>query len=306
MKKKFFKYVPMILGLAVAFTSCSKDDDEKPQSPFVKTNPEVDYLITVNGIDMEENQTSYAVTVDDEVFLHIHAVPGAEGKNLATLQLTKPSNAALIFNSEKGNTYTLITGVEEDIKSAENKNLIGSASLGTESIGAKTYAIAFNDKDGNSTTISFDLTVAEEEGDPTPLATTKNGTVYHIEGSFRGSWNLLTDQDVSSSNNGTAHIINTDGGGEGFSGSFEVGDESGADFVLVDGSFDYDNATEESAAAAYGAGTQTTSASPDTDEVYIFNIDGEYVVVKILSIEPENDDCGCDNLGAMKFEYKKN
>lgn len=309
MKTKLFKYVPLAIGAIMMMASCADDDEENPQNSD-PTVPKPTVEVTVNG---ESDLDIYEVTTGDTIFMEMNALTAAGGgAKLDVVSLsqsgTNLSNNISMTASGSGDPYDFFSGADVDIKNADNENLSLSGTFTniTSSVGETTYEFTVKDRDGLITTNSFKIQVSDPT---TPFTSTETGEVYHILGSNIGSWSLTADAAISSSagNESNAHIINTNIAGS-FDGSFKVGDSlSTTSFVKAASTFDYTNATIESAEAAFTAGTGVTATTiaPTVGDVYIYDIDGDYVVVKITAIDPNNNDCNCNNTGKIEFEYKK-
>jgi len=309
MKTKLFKYVPIAIGAIMMMASCADDDEENPQNND-PTVPKPTVSVTVNG---ESNMDIYEVTTGDTIFMEMNALTAAGGgAKLDKVSLSQSgdniSNSISMTASGSGDTYDFFTGAEQDISNADNENLSLSGSFTTisSSLGETTYEFTVKDRDGLITKNNFKIQVSDPT---TPFTSTETGEVYHILGSSIGSWSLTADAAISSTagNESNAHLINTNVAGS-FDGSFKVGDSLfTTSFVKAASTFDYTNATVESAEAAFTAGTgaTATTTAPTVGDVYIYDIDGDYVVVKITEIDSSNNDCNCNNTGKMTFEYKK-
>lgn len=309
MKMKFLKYIPIALGAVMMMASCADDDEENPQNND-PTTPKPTVSVTVNG---ETNSDVYEVTTGDTIYVGMNALTAAGGgAKLEVVSLSQSgeniSNNVSMTASASGDTYDFFTGADVSIKNADNENLTLSGTFNniTASVGQTTYEFTVKDKDGLITRNSFKIQVSDPS---TPFTATETGEVYHILGTQIGSWSLTSDAAISSSggNESNAHIINTDAAGS-FSGKFKVGDSLfTTTFVKASTSFDYANATVESADATFTAGTATTftAAAPSVGDVFIYDINGDFIVVKITTIDPNADCNGCNNPGKMEFEYKK-
>jgi hypothetical protein len=313
MKKKFFKYIPIALGAIMMMASCADDDEENPQNND-PTVPKPTIEVSVNG---EANLDIYEVTTGDTIILEMTALTAAGGgAKLDVVSLsqsgTNLSNNISMTASGSGDPYDFFSGADVDIKNADNENLSLSGTFHniTSSVGETTYEFTVKDKDGLIAKKSFKIQVSDPT---TPFTSTNTGEIWHIKGLKRGSWSLTGDSSISAvggQNENEAHIINTNAAGVTFTGSFKVGDNvSNTTFVKAASSFDYANATLESAEAAYIAGTASTSTTtaPTVDDVYIYELsNGNNIVVKITSIDLAADcGAGCNNPGKLDFEYKK-
>lgn len=311
MKKKFFKYIPIALGAIMMMASCADDDEENPLNDN-PTVPKPTVEVSVNG---ETGMDIYEVLVGETIVLNMSAFPAVNGgANLDVVSLSQQgvnaTNNFILMASESGDPYDFSTAAEVDIKNVDNERLILSDTLSniTVNTGETTYDFTVKDKDGLIGTSSFKIQV---NNPTTPFTSTETGEIWHIAGQNRGSWSLTQDTSIAIANSESeAEIVNTDAAAATFTGEFKVGDNlSSTTFVKAATSFDYANATVESAEIAYTNGTASTSTltAPTVDDVYIFKLDnGNHAVVKITSIDP-NADCGvgCLNTGKMEFEYKK-
>lgn len=313
MKMKFLKYIPIALGAVMMMASCADDDEENPQNDN-PTVPKPTINISVNG---EVNSDIYAVLRGDTIELNMTALTAAGGgAKLDVVSLSESgvnaSNNNFVMTASangSGDTYDFSTSAEVNIKTADNESLSLSGTFYniTSNLGETTYEFTVKDKDGLIAKNSFKIQVSDPS---TPFTATETGEVYHIMGTKIGSWSLTADAAISSSsgNESKAHIINNNSAAITFDGSFKVGDSLfTTSFVKASTSFDYANATVESANAAFTAGTATTmtATAPSVNDVFIYDVDGDYIVVKITAIDPSAACNGCNNPGKMDFEYKK-
>lgn len=309
MKTKLFKYVPIAIGAIMMMASCADDDEENP----LNDNPTVPKPTVEVSVNKQTNEDTYQVELGDSVSINMTAFTAAGGgADLETVSFIQSGNNAtttdIVFTaSESGEDYDFSSTNNLPIRNADDNRLILSGSFQniTSNVGNTTYEFIVEDKDGLKTSHKFTIEVVTT----TPFTTIDSGEVYHILGSNIGSWSLTTDAAISSSagNESNAHIINTNTVGS-FDGSFKVGDSlSNVSFVKAVSSFKYDNATVESADTAFAMSSNLvrTTTPPSVGDVYVFRIDGDYVVVKITAIDPTADCNGCANPGKMTFEYKK-
>ena len=311
MKTKLFKYVPIAIGAIMMMASCADDDEENPQNNN-PTVPKPTITISVNG---EVDSDIYEVTTGDTIELNMTALAAAGGGadlDVVSLSISgvNASNSTFTMTASangSGDDYDFTTDAEVNIRNADNESLSlsGTYTNITANTGETTYEFMVKDKDGLIGRKSFKIQVSDPT---TSFTSTETGEVYHILGSNIGSWSLTADAAISSTagNESNAHIINTNIAGS-FDGSFKVGDSLFTTSFVKAATFDYDNATVESAEAAFTAGTgaTATTTAPTVGDVYIYDIDGDYVVVKITEIDSSNNDCNCANPGKMTFEYKK-
>ena len=173
-------------------------------------------------------------------------------------------------------------------------------------IGITTWTFTVTDKDGKSASASITVDV---QSATTPLATEVMGAFFHIEGSEHGAYDLVSGASVAASgSDADKDMINTDAAGDPFTGSWMSGTGNNTTFVKVTG-FDYDNATVESAMAAYNGGTSSSSVvDPVPGDIYVALLRGgsDYAVIKVTKVDPADNTCNCGNTGIIEFDYKKN
>jgi len=137
---------------------------------------------------------------------------------------------------------------------------------------------------------------------------TKNGQFYHIGGSIAGAYDLIADIEkwvVDSDND--KDMRNTDPAGAPYTGSWETGTGNNTMYVK-DNAYDYINASPASADSAYNIGAPSSSViNPVAGDIYIAKLRGgsDFCVIKIISMDPADNTCGCLNTGKISFEYKK-
>tara|TARA_B110000503_G_scaffold140881_1_gene232944 strand:- start:1103 stop:2011 length:909 start_codon:yes stop_codon:yes gene_type:complete len=301
--KNIFKYVPIILGLVMVMSSCGDDDITAPASSAPA--PTLNY-----SVNSSADMSSYSLTTGDAVTIAITANKLGTGKDLDLISISQ--NGANVTNSMSftigNNTYDFSTSAEQKIQNADDETFqaIGTFIGIASNSGTTTYAITVKDRDGVTTTKSFNIVVAAPTS---PFTISKTGVIYHIEGQGRGSWNLETDTTVSKATSATmADIRNADAAGDPFTGAFRVGtSRTTTTFVVAATGYDFDNATVTGATAAYNAGTAVTSATPTVGAVYIYSVNGTITLVKVSEINASFNNAGAwtGNLGRMTFDYKK-
>jgi hypothetical protein len=292
MKKIKFLALMMMAG-ALVFTSCKKDDETIPAP-----------TISLSGSDNQEldftNQDSLQVVMSVSV--------KADGK-VETFSIKEKK--VVDANNSTSTAYDAST--TDDFKGETSKTYYfdkwfhQSDFVGLQSI---NYEFNLTDKEGQSA--SKVLVIKEKQNSQeTPFATEKTtGSFWHIHGQKPGAYDLDGDAEVSSTGDpSTKSMINTDPATDasvpsGFTGSWESGNNT--EFVK-DNNYDYDNATVEGATAAYAAGTASgTVTNPAVGDIYIAKKGNIYYVIKITSLNPEEDDNAKNNNGQIKFSYKKN
>lgn len=309
MKTKYFKYLPLVIGFAMAFSSCSDDDSDDP-APSSTPRPVATY--SVNG---SADDASYDVLRGSSVIISYTARSAAGGgKDLDVISLTQSGvNATNNFTvtSSNGRDYNFSTAVPQQIANADDNNLSFTDTLTniTSQVGVTSYTFVVTDNDGLSTTSTFDINVITS----TPFTSIDTGEVWHIAGLRRGSWSLTGDSSISAVTGNpdmNADIMNNNVVSTPFTGSFEVGaNRANTDFVKASAMFDFSTASKEMAQAAYDAGNKITeTVDPiSVGDVFIFNLgDGSLSIVSVITLDPSAScGSGCANPGVMEFEYKK-
>jgi hypothetical protein len=171
-------------------------------------------------------------------------------------------------------------------------------------LGITTYTFIVTDRNGLKAEREIRV---EVKNVGTPFGAEITGQFFHIGGSLQGSYNLVTSQNVSSTaaNEGVRDISNTDAIGNPFTGSWDA--KNTTRFVKAN-NFDYANGTVEDAIAAFNAGTGSAAVNgPVAGDIYIARLRGsnDYAVIKVVNIDPNNNDCNCGNRGKLIFDYKK-
>lgn len=294
--KKVFNLSFMIAALAATtlFTSCSKEE-ENPDKPMPTLSVEV---LNIAGSE---------ITVGKAEQLHFrwNAIKAGGGSDLKTLTISQQgiNVTDLLPSTSKGNTFT---NSVLSLSGSDKTQYVDTITLESgDNEGTTSYTFKIEDKDGNVVTKVIKVTV-KANANETPLATIKDGAFWHIQGTKEGAYNLVDDAAVASGAPvASKDMMNTDKGGDAFTGSFKAGNDTR--FVKAN-SYDYANATVESATSAYTAGTATDAiTNPAANDIYIAKLRSgdDYVVIKITAVDAANNDCGCGNTGKITFEYKK-
>ncbi len=275
-----------MLAAAVVFTSCKKDEDDPfvtpPSGPTLTLNPEsvtgwigdlvnIDYTIATSSaneivsIDISTNETQIA-----DMFLS-----GDE-----------------LDDNYVDSTFTFIMPAGETGNEWEDGQFFTVTFIATHEVEGTQY----------TTTKTVEVTYDSPE---TPLTEEHDGVLFHILGTGQGAWDLVNNAGVSSggadADKDMIHV--TDGEADTFNPVWETGAGNETMYVLAD-AFDYDNATMEATAAAYAAGTPSSTVTFAEGEVYVAmlrGVDGDYAVIKvgaITMVEFSNED-------NMMFTYKK-
>lgn len=174
--------------------------------------------------------------------------------------------------------------------------------------GGTTITVTFTVKDKKDNEGSVDLVLTVE----TPFANeTTTSIVNNIHGPSAGAWDMVADQaKLKDDADADKDIVDqTDANtGDFLAGGWAAG--NGTMFVVAN-SYDYANATQESAVSAYAAGTATATLSNDdlaVDNVIIAKLRGgdDYSVIKITEVFDDGTNGGTgNNTDYRKFTYKK-
>jgi hypothetical protein len=173
-----------------------------------------------------------------------------------------------------------------------------------------THTYTFILKDNDNVTITKTLTVTGTGVVvvSTPFGAEVVGAFFHIEGSLQGAYNLVDEATVAVAGTETfKDMKNMNIAGANFTGSWTTGTGNGTLYVRAN-SFDYANGSVEDAMAAYAGGNAGgTMLNPLSGNVFIAKLRGgsNYAIIKIVTIDPNNNDCACGNKGKITFNFKK-
>lgn len=174
--------------------------------------------------------------------------------------------------------------------------------------GVYNYKFIISDEEGLSADKTIKITVEKSE---TPLSTEKTGQFYHIAGATgcTGAYDLVNDQDMSvSDDDAKKDMKNTDNAGAKFTGSWTAGSGNSSTYIQ-DNSYDYSNATVESAKSAYNSMSPSPMVNnPQVGDIYIAKVRGQsWYVIKITSLDPGDNSCNAstNNTGKITFNYKR-
>jgi len=268
MKKVNLLLLLSVLTLGLISTSCSKEEDE-------------------TGIEITLSQESVAdgdeVTIGDDIIIW-------------------PTVTSLDVELAK---FTIrVDGVDKKVIEDIGVN-VWSKNITFETAGLTAGELQFvliaEDKDGNeSDPYKFSVTLVGEG----TAASEKSGMVYHILGKSKGAWDLDNDVAVGSSEAASIKsVVNTDAAGS-FTGAFN---SQNSTMFKKDNSFDYDNATVESIAAAAADAADADVAAPAVGDIYLAKKGESFYAIKITENDASNADHGgnATNNGVLKFTYKK-
>ncbi|MBL4710408.1 MAG: hypothetical protein JKY48_18415 [Flavobacteriales bacterium] len=298
--KKIFKYVPVILGLMMVMSSCTDDDETTPAD--AASTPSVSYTVGTTS-----NLASYDLTTGSTATtITINVQKTGTGKDIDVISISQSgANVTTGFVlTTSTESYDFSAGSDVTIKNDDDESFVGSGSFNiTSNVGTTTYTIKATDKDGVSTSKSFDIVVADPV---TAFTSTNNGTIYHIGGSLKGSWNLSADSAEASNTMATGTILsNLDMAGAAFTGQIALSDT--LSFTKAAVSFDYANATVTSTEAALNASTNSVSVvnNPAIGDVYFIRNQTGIIALKVTGFDASDNTCNCGNTGKLTFEYKK-
>jgi len=167
--------------------------------------------------------------------------------------------------------------------------------------GVENWTFRITDNGGKVNEVSFNITTIGKL-----FKYTKTGYFYHMASSQYGAYDIDGDAPVGAVGTAsTKSMKNTDASGATFTGSWESDVANTTQFVK-DNTYDYANATVQSATTAYAAGSASTSVyNPVVGDTYIAKRGSAYYVVKITTLDPNDNTCDCVNKGKITFEYKK-
>lgn len=284
MKKLSVLFMFVAFGMILT-TSCGGDEEfADPTITFQNGTSSLEFT-GANGVDV--NITFEAEGKIETVTLVQPTTTGSQ-----TVDITKKmgENGTTNSNGETTAKYYFVV-------SATDLTALFASNAGADLV----YNFKLLDQQGKETSKTFTVTLGSTG---TPFTKTKTGSFYHISGVNPGAWDL--DGDAAVTVNGTASaksMKNTDAAGVTFTGSWTSDAANQTKYVKVN-SYDYANATFESAATAYAAGTASaTVTNPAIGDIYIgLKGTATLYVIKITDFDITSK----GNLGKITFEYKKN
>lgn len=228
----------------------------------------------------------------------------AEGKieSVSLLQPTTTGTQTLDLTKKMGQAYSTNAGGE---LSATYFFKVADTTLAALFATNNTLTFKFTLVDQQAKETSATFTVTKPSA-TTPLSVSKTGMFYHIAGLLDGAYDLDADATVPSTQPGaTKSMKNTDIAGAAFTGTWASATQNGTMYVKSN-SFDFANATEEAAAAAYTAGTASaTVTNPAVNDIYIGKKGTTYYAIKITALLPNFSTGTGGNTGKITFDYKK-
>lgn len=268
MKKLLFAFA----AVAVSLTACKKDETDD----LTKNENPVITFTSLTGTTVEAGST---------LSLVISVKSNDDGDKLKTVTLADSDGNAIV------NPFVDINETSFDT------TIVLTASTSFETT---TYVVVAGDKKDNLASKSMSITTNDGFG------ADLTGSIFHIQGSLLGSYDLVNDAQVSDTQqpDSLKDIRNTDASGT-FTGKWEA--KSTTRFVISNFT-DFDAITKTSAETEYAASVKNQIITPTVGGIYIAELrDGSTAVIKVTSINAANAECGCNalNYGKMEFIYKK-
>lgn len=251
------------------FNSCSKDDTVNPDKP----------AITINS---PAEGSSYTSGENVVLSLSISATQGI--KHILIKYTPAGGSSNTVFD-------TITSGLPLSL------NFVRTFKAGP--VGNESYTITVTDNTSVAETKTVNIKSA------TGFTDEKLGTIYHIQGSLPGAYDLVGDRSRAVIDpDADKDMKNYDDVGF-FSGGWAAANET--KFVKVLG-FNYATGTKNDAVVAYEAGSPSASVvAPIANEIFIAKLRGnaQYAIIKIISKDILNNDCNCLNTGKLYFSYKR-
>ncbi len=259
-----------VVTVASIFTGCKDDDDPTidPGTTITVTSP-LDGASHISRTTVNLAFTANSSNGLKKVVVKFKSATGTETTKFDTTLSTQPS----------------------DFNFARNY-IVGS-------IGTETYTITVTDKKDNIETKSVNIKSI------TGFEAEDFGTFFHILGSKPGAFDLVKgEQRVITDSNDDKDMENSSTVGVFTGGWFA---KNSTLYVKTLG-FDYNTGTINEAKSIYAAGSPNgTVTAPLDGDVYVAKLRGTdtYAIIKVITNEPLNDECGCTNKGKLIFNFKK-
>lgn len=260
-----------IICLVTIFTGCKDDDD-----PIVETKP----VITVTS------PSDGASTISRDNIALTFNVKSDNGLKRVTVK----------FKSATGSEQTVF---DTTFNNSQPESFDYNKNFMVGDVGTETYTISATDRKDNSESKSINIKSI------TGFSAEDFGTIFHTLGTKNGAYDLLkSEQKAISDNSADKDMENTNFAGE-FNGAWIS--KNGTMFVKAP-AFDINTGTINEAKILYAAGTPKVDVyTPKVNDIYVAKLRGTevYTVIKVISIAPTNDECGCTNKGKITFSFKK-
>lgn len=296
---KHLKFIIMMLVAAnIALVSSCKKDDDGGDDP-TKPKP------TLAVAELSNSGNEFTVSPGTTLQFAWNAIKAGGGKDLDVFEISTSGANTInpVPSSAKGYDFPY------DISNAEDEQYLDTITIDgpTQNLneGITTYTFSVTDKDGQKTSVSIKVTV-EVPSTQTPLATERtDAKFYHIAGTLQGAYDLANGALKSAGDpDAEKDMKNTDLAATAFTGSWEAGNSTM--FVKTTSAYGAIG-TVEAAELAYNSGTATSSVTnPVANDVYVAKLRGtdNYVVIQILTVDPNDNTCSCLNKGVLTFKYK--
>lgn len=291
--KKIF-YFLMIAFLATSLVSCKDDDDDDDDI-------EVPASLTVKAVSGSSTDSAGVFRIEEgtDFYIALEAMASADNslEEMTVFQFGVNALSTLPLSSKGIQLSDNETDLPASYSSLYQDTLSFSGSDFMAEGSTEIQFVLNDDDDGMSASIDV-IVIAE-----TPLNNLESGSFYHKNDSTAIGWNFIDDAVVSYNDpDNVKDLVSTDTAS--FTGSCES--KSGSSFSKHN-SYDYDNATLESAIEVYQNSFPVSFINnPQVDDIYIANLrnGSEYIVIKIIALDPNFDSQG-NNDGIITFNYKK-
>lgn len=260
-----------------SFTSCSDDEGNEDLNPTIS-------LIGTDG----NIANDVTVEVGETLNFSLVASESADSKkNLEKLEIIRVANNDVV---------TILDSTFNEKSIAYEFSVNAQNQAGTEN-----FSFTVTDKDGESDEVTIVVTTATAYQE-------LPGFIYNVNGTQNGAFSLATG--TSDSSTGDDDIQSVETAGNPFTGSFTS--ETGITFKKWDGQslligFSYENANSFNTEAEWNTlGTASSDVNNPVDgDVYLFNMNGSFGALKIVSNDDSNTEGGTANPGKLSFTYKK-
>lgn len=280
-----------LFSASILFVGCAEETNPDKPKP----------TLSVEELTVGINNNQVTATVGSTLVFRWNAVKAGGGKDLDKFSIAQQgSNTILPLPNTANGEMLPIDNLPAKYETQYVDTITLPAGMNP---GVTELTFMVTDQEGLSTSVTVSVTVASAS---TPLATVKTGMFYHVGGTLAGAYDLVADATVTvGGGNANKDMNNTNTAGNPFTGSWKS--ENNTLFVKAN-SFDYTNATEEEASAAYFAGSPSaTVTAPAVGDIFIAKLRGgsDFTVIKITALNPADNTCSCGNTGKISFEYKR-
>jgi len=283
-----------VVAMSVLFTSCSDDESVDAVGP------------SINFVGASEVNETVTIGSTDPISFDIITVRGDVNIDRITFRVNGAALAEgriTISSSSDDEMEVLGADSEYSVPNSEDAGATYTIYISPNTVvGTENIQIAVVDNDNEQAGLSVTLTTAEEVTS-TPLEAALNGVLYHVLGTEPGSYDLLSNSNVSSTmaNDAVSDLRNTDEA-LSFNGSF-TGAQSGTTFIAS--TLDPATATQEDLMAAYMGGSPVDAVmNPSEGDIYVFltRRDGNMRpgILWVTAIDAQDG----SNDGSLSFSYR--